>query len=145
MIAETSTQQKKRILGLDYGSTRIGIAVSDPMRIIAKGVAVVRNTPRVWDRIRVFVREYDPEKIVVGMPFNLKGERGQKAQEVERFISRLREELELEVVPYDERFTSKIAHQTMREMGVKKQRRREKANVDLIAAAVILQDYLNTH
>ena len=73
----------KRALGIDYGSTRIGVAVSDPLNIIAKGIEVVPNTPRCVERIREIAEEYEVGVIVVGMPFNLKGEAGKKAEEVE--------------------------------------------------------------
>lgn len=131
------------MLGIDYGTRRIGVAVSDPLNIIARGVAVIENTPSLFDELKRIVREFDPEKIVVGMPFNLKGEKGVKAQEVELFIARLEGEIELEVVRQDERFTSQQAHQTLRDMGVKKKQRQHKGVIDAMAAALILQGYLD--
>lgn len=133
----------RRVLGIDYGERRIGIAVSDPLGIIARGIGVIKNSPAMMDEIKHFVREYDPEKIVVGMPFNLKGEKGQKAQEVEEFIRQLRVEFEIEVLHADERFTSQIAENTLLQMGVKKKGRQSKGVIDQMAAALILQGYLN--
>lgn len=133
----------RRVLGLDYGSQRIGVAVSDPMRIIAKGVGVVLNTPAAIEEIRRMVVEYDVEKIVVGMPFNLKGEQGQKALQVNGFIELMRKALPVEVVTWDERFTSHTAHQTLITLGVKKNKRRVKGTIDEMAAAIILQSYLD--
>jgi len=132
-------------MGIDHGSKRIGVAMSDPLRIIAQGLCAVENSPGAMDKLDQIVREYQPEKIVVGMPFNLKGEKGVKAIEVEEFISVLRHKSNLEVIPWDERFTSKVAHQTLRDMNVKKKSRRIKENIDAMAAALILQSYLDSH
>ena len=134
----------KRALGIDYGSTRIGIALSDPLNIIAKGIEVLPNTSGSVGRIKELAEEHDVGVIVVGMPFNLKGEMGKKAQEVELFMSVLRDATGRAVVPVDERFTSRIAQQTLISMGVKKKQRQAKGIVDLTAAALILQQYLDT-
>ena len=135
----------KRILGIDYGSKRIGIAVSDPLRIIAQGVSVVANSSTMINEIKKLVHEYSAEMIVVGMPLNLKGEKGIKAEEVEKFITQIEKELQIEVVRFDERFTSKMAHQTLRDMEVKKKKRQAKGTIDRMAAALILQGYLDSH
>jgi putative Holliday junction resolvase len=133
----------KRIIGIDYGSTRIGIAVSDPLRVIARGVRVIENSTAVIDEIKQLIDEFDPEAIVIGMPLNLKGEKGISANNVERFIAKLESEIALPIMRYDERFTSELAHQTLREMGVPKKKRQVKATIDTMAAALILQGYLD--
>ncbi len=133
----------KRALGIDYGTTRIGIAVSDPLNIIARGLEVIANSPRAVERIRELAEEYDVGVIVVGMPYNLKGEMGKKAQEVELFVSVLRSGAGRDVVTVDERFTSRMAQQTLITMGVKKKARQVKGIVDLTAAALILQHHLD--
>ncbi|HZY09811.1 MAG TPA: Holliday junction resolvase RuvX [Bacteroidota bacterium] len=133
----------KRILGIDYGARRIGIAVSDPLRIIAQGITVVENSPELHDHLRQLIKEYNIEKIVVGMPLSLKGEQGSQAGKVEQFIAQLKNNFGLEVIEIDERFTSRIAQQTIRSLGVSKKRRQMKEKVDQIAAALILQDYLD--
>jgi len=132
-----------RILGIDYGTKRIGVAISDPLRIIAKGIAVISNTPAAISELEKLVREYKPEKIIIGMPLNLKGEKGLKAEEVEIFIKQIENEIQIEVVRFDERFTSKIAQQTQRDMNVKKKARQVKGTIDSMAAALILQGYLD--
>ena len=132
-----------RILGIDYGTKRIGVAISDPLRIIAKGIAVISNTPAAISELEKLVREYKPEKIIIGMPLNLKGEKGLKAEEVEIFIKLIENEIQIEVVRFDERFTSKIAQQTQRDMNVKKKARQVKGTIDFMAAALILQGYLD--
>lgn len=133
----------KRILGIDFGTKRIGIAVSDPLRIIATGLKVVPNSPRACGEIGRIAQEYDVEKIVVGMPFNLKGEKAAMAKEVEAFMNELRATTGKEVVDWDERFTSHTAHQTLLTMGVKKTRRQSKSQIDMMASALILQGYLD--
>jgi putative Holliday junction resolvase len=136
-------ETKKRILGIDYGSRRIGIAVCDPLRIIAKGVKVVSNTPNAIEEIKHIAMEYDVASIVIGMPLNLKGEKGMKAEEVERFIEQLSASLGIEIIRSDERFTSQDAQQTLLQMGVKKKQRQVKGTIDEMAAALILQQFLD--
>ena len=135
----------KRILGIDYGSKRIGIAVSDPLGIIAQGISVVANSSIMINDIKKLVHEYGAEMVVVGMPLNLKGEKGIKAEEVEKFITQIEKELQIDVIRFDERLTSKMAHQTLRDMEVKKKKRQDKGTIDKMAAALILQGYLDSH
>jgi putative Holliday junction resolvase len=134
---------QRRALGIDYGSVRIGVAVSDPLNVVARGLEVVRNTPGAVERIRQLAQEYDVRVVVVGMPYTLKGETGAKAEEVTRFIERLRTVLACEIATMDERFSSKTAQRSLIEMGVGKKARREKGIVDRTAAAFILQEYLD--
>jgi putative Holliday junction resolvase len=135
---------ERRILGVDYGSVRIGVAVSDPLRIIAQSVATVPNNEAALKAIADFVQQYDAEIIVVGMPLTLKGEKGMKAEEVERFITKLTSLVTAEIVRWDERFTTQIAQRTLIDMGTtKKQRRTQKGRVDAIASALILQSFLD--
>ncbi len=133
-----------RILGVDYGSRRIGIALSDPLLTIATPLTVVENSPAAFGEIRRLADEYDVERIVVGMPFTLKGEKGRAAVDVDLFVRRLQEETGRQVVLQDERFTSSTARETMIAMGVPKMRRREKSRIDASAAALILQGYLDS-
>ncbi|MEK6755762.1 MAG: Holliday junction resolvase RuvX [Bacteroidota bacterium] len=134
-----------RILGIDFGSRRIGISLSDPLQIIAQSLETIPNNPLAFDRITEIADRERVELIVVGMPFNLKGEKGQKAQEVERFITQLEKQTRLQVVRWDERFTSSLAHDTLLRMGTKRKERREhKGRVDAIAAAIMLQSFLDS-
>ncbi len=133
-----------RILGIDYGSKRIGIALSDPLKIIAKGLTVVQNSSRAIGEIKRLAAEHDVELIVVGMPLNLKGEKGTKAVEVIKFIRELEHKTGLRVIEWDERFTSATAHQTLLEMRVTKKGRRSKETIDEMASALILQGYLDS-
>ena len=135
---------EQRILALDYGTVRVGVAVSDPLRIIAQSVGAFKNDATLMDRLGETIAQYAPGLIVVGMPLNLKGEKGQKAVEVERFMEKLKEAFGIELVVWDERFTTKMAQQTLIDMGTRKKERREnKGRVDAMAAALILQSFMD--
>lgn len=134
----------KRILGIDYGLKRIGVAVSDPLRIIAQGIEVISNTPALFEKIKMIAEKYDVEVIVVGFPYNLKGETGQSAKEVQVFIQGLKAVIKIPIIEWDERFTSAVAHQTLIDMDVKRKKRQQKSTIDRMAAALILQSYLDS-
>jgi putative Holliday junction resolvase len=132
-------------LGIDYGTRRIGISLSDPLQIIAQPFDTLPNDKLAIRQICEIVEKEAVDVVVVGMPLNLKGERAQKAQEVERFIESLMGETSAEIVSWDERFTTTMAHQTMREMGTKRQERRSnRGRIDAMAAAILLQSYLDS-
>ena len=135
---------EQRLLALDYGTVRVGVAVSDPLRIIAQSVGAFKNDATLMDHLGEAIAQYTPGLIVVGMPLNLKGEKGQKAVEVERFMGKLKEAFGIELVVWDERFTTKMAQQTLIDMGTRKKERREnKGRVDAMAAALILQSFMD--
>ena len=133
-----------RVLGIDYGERRIGLAVSDELGIIASGAGTIPGDNDVLSRIVALVRERDIQRIVVGLPLTLRGEEGASAEMVQRFVKALREACDTPVDLMDERFTSSIAEQTIRDMGVGKKKRREKGKVDEIAAVILLQGYLDS-
>ncbi len=134
-----------RILAIDYGSERVGLALSDPLRILARPHLTLRNDIHMWDRLKEVVTSEAVVSIIVGMPLNLKGEKGTKAQEVDRFVERLRGEVSVAIEVWDERFTTTMAHQTLRAMGTSKSSRRtDKGRVDAMAAAILLQSYLDS-
>ena len=134
-----------RVLGIDYGSRRIGISQSDPLGIIAQPRITLNNDGGLWEELRAIVRTENVRLIVVGMPLNLKGQMTQKAEEVRGFIERLKEETGVEVVGWDERFTTSLARRTLIEMGTKKKdRRSNKQNIDAMAASLILQSFLDS-
>lgn len=138
-------EEHRRILGIDYGSRRIGIALSDPLQIIAQSLETIENNKMFFERLKEIIQKEQVELIVVGMPFNLKGEKAQKAQEVEKFIAHLKKEVEIEVFTWDERFTSSLAQTSLVQMGTKKkQRREEKGRIDAMAAAIMLQGFLDS-
>lgn len=132
-----------RIMGIDFGSKRIGISISDPTRTIAQGLLVLENDRKIFDNIEKICSQYDIKFILVGLPLKLNGTRSNKTVEVLKFIDELRSRLNIEVITWDERFTSKIAQKAKLEMNLKKKRRQDKSLDDLIASTLILQNYLD--
>lgn len=134
-----------RVLGIDYGTRRVGLALSDPLGIIAQPIDAVKQSSELMAEIRQVVERERVHTVVVGMPLNLKGQAAQTAQEVQKFVEQLRAELSMEVATWDERFTTTIAQQTMTTMGTKKKERQQKnGRIDSMAAAVMLQNYLDS-
>jgi putative Holliday junction resolvase len=134
-----------RILGIDYGTVRIGLSVSDPLKIIAQGLKTIRNDADSLGEIVSVIAQQQIEKIIVGYPLNLKGEVSTKAEEVNEFVKRLKEKTSVEVMLLDERFTSVMAQRSIISMGTKKkQREKNKGKVDEVAAAILLQGYLDS-
>jgi putative holliday junction resolvase len=144
-MADQMTGTVKRILGIDFGTTRIGLSLSDPLQIIAQPFTTLENKPGIVTRICETIRQEDVGLVVVGMPLNLKGEKGKKADEVDKFIAELQKETGIEIIHWDERFTTSIAHQTLLTMGTKRgERRTNKGRVDAMAAAIMLQGFLDS-
>lgn len=137
------TTLDKRHLGIDFGNKRIGIAVSDPLNIIARPAGVIAAGPSAIVELVSFVKEYEVGTIVIGLPLTLKGSMGSKSLEVREFIERLKEVVDVPIIEWDERFTSFSAHQTNRAMGVKRKDRQSKSRIDEMAAAIILQSFLD--
>ena len=131
-------------MGIDYGRKRTGIAVTDPLQIIAGNLATV-PTHTLMQFIKDYMAQEAVERIVIGLPTQLNGQPSESMRYITPFVNRLRHELpDVPVVMYDERFTSTIAHQAMIDGGMKKSDRRDKARVDAIAATIILNDYLQS-
>ena len=134
-----------RVLAIDYGRKRCGVAVSDPLRICANGLPTVRSCD-----LMQFVTEYcsreEVDCIVIGLPLTLRGEPSESSRYIEPFVNRLKKEMpEMRVERFDERFTSSIAHREMALGGVKKSKREQKDLVDKTAAVLILTDWLNSN
>ena len=133
-----------RILGIDYGRKRTGVAVTDSLQIVAGNLATV-PTHTLMQFIKDYIAREQVERIVVGQPTQLNGEPSESMRYITPFVNRLRSELPgMPIVMYDERFTSTIAHQAMIAGGMKKSDRRDKSRVDAIAATIILNDYLQS-
>lgn len=131
-------------MGIDYGRKRTGVAVTDPLQIIAGNLATV-PTHSLMQYIKDYVARESVDRIVIGQPSQLNGEPSESMKYITPFVNRLRKELpDMPVVMYDERFTSTIAHQAMIDGGMKKSDRRDKSRVDAIAATIILNDYLQS-
>ena len=133
-----------RILGIDYGERRIGLAISDPMGIIAKPLRVLdrKKSPDYISEILDIAAAQDIHKIVVGLPLTLKGKHSSQTKVVQDFIEQLRKIGGIPVVHVDERLSSVAAERSLQEQGVKTGY--EKGRVDETAAAIILQEYLDS-
>lgn len=134
-----------RVLAIDYGRKRCGIAVSDPLRICANGLPTVRSCD-----LMAFLKEYcacEPvDCIVVGLPLTLKGDPSESNRYIDPFLKQLHKEMpQMKVERIDERFTSSIAHREMALAGLKKSKREEKDLADKTAAVIILTDWLTAH
>jgi len=134
-----------RALGIDYGSRRLGLALSDPLRIIAGGAGVLQNTPVLITTLARFVDEHQVAVVVVGMPYAPDGGSGKKGEEVGRFIRQLKEAIAVPVATWDESFSTVEAGAALRNGGMKKMQRRRKGVLDEMAARVLLQEYLDAH
>ncbi|MBR2151221.1 MAG: Holliday junction resolvase RuvX [Prevotella sp.] len=133
-----------RILSIDYGKKRTGLAVTDPLQIIAGGLATV-NTSELFDFLCQYVGRETVERIVIGEPRQTNGQPSENFQRVQQFVNRWRKaNPQIPIEYYDERFTSVLAHRAMLDGGLKKKARQDKALVDEISATIILQDYLRT-
>jgi putative Holliday junction resolvase len=134
-----------RILGLDYGSRRIGVALCDELGMTAQGIATIARKNREADlgAIADLVRCHGVERVVVGYPLRLDGSEGIQCEKINRFVRRLETLLSLPVIRWDETLSTKEAEELLRERGVRREKRR--AVVDRVAASLILQGYLDAH
>jgi len=131
-----------RIICIDYGGKRTGIAVTDPLQIIATGLTTV-DTPQLIPFLKEYMSKESVEKILIGMPLNLDDTPTHATPLVEKAIKELHKHFPLiPVEEIDERFSSKMAKQAMLDMGMKKKQRRDKKIVDEIAATILLQEYM---
>ncbi len=131
-----------RILAIDYGKKRVGLATTDPQQIIASRLTTI-PAHTLFDFLKEYFQKETVVKVVVGYPKQLNNEASEAVRYINPFLKKFQQiypEIQLEIV--DERFTSKIAFQTMIEGGVKKEKRKDKAMVDGISATIILQSYL---
>lgn len=133
-----------RILSIDYGKKRTGLAVTDTLQMIANGLTTV-DTKDLEKFIMDYLSQEDVCTIVVGKPTQMNGENSENMKRIEPFFNRLRKLYpDKEIVFYDERFTSVLAHQAMLQSGIGKKARQDKALVDKISATIILEDYLQS-
>lgn len=132
-----------RILAIDYGIKRTGIAVTDELQIIASGLTTIPSETAI-----AFLKDYfskeNVAKVLIGEPKQMNGQPSESAEIIEKFVTKFQQEFpEMKVERADERFTSKMAFQTMIDSGLKKKQRQNKALIDEIAATIMLQDYLS--
>jgi len=132
-----------RILAIDYGQKRVGLAVTDPLKIIASPLDSIHSKD-----LATFLKEYtsreEVERIIIGLPKNLKNEDTQGTKHVEAFINYYKKHFTIPLETHDERFTSKMAFQAMIDGGLKKKDRQNKGTIDKLSAVIILQSYLQS-
>jgi len=135
----------KRILGIDYGEVRVGLSLSDLTQTIAKPFKTImyKNTDNLLNQLKEIIIENEVEKLVVGIPYNMKGEDTKQTLKVKEFISFLESNLSYNVELIDERLSSIEAEKTMHKMNIKTGH--NKSDIDKIAASVILQEYLDSY
>ena len=135
-----------RILSIDYGKKRTGLAVTHPLQIIANGLATV-STSELFDYLKKYTSQEQVERIVIGRPTQPNGQPSENLVRVEQFVNRWRKAMpEIPIEYYDERFTSVLAHQAILDSGIgKKARRENKGLVDEISATIILQDWMRAN
>lgn len=134
-----------RLMGIDYGDARVGIALSDLLGITAQGYATLKNTQdeALFLEIQKIIKEKEVSKIVLGLPKNMDNTEGFRAQATYEFAEKLKEYTDKEIVFWDERLSTVAAHSYMNSMDIRGKKR--KGIVDTIAAALILENYMQTH
>lgn len=134
-----------RILSIDYGGKRTGLAVTDPLKIIATGLGMV-ETPKLLAFLKEYIKREEVEGIIIGMPTNWDDTATHATPLVKAFIAQLNKTFPgMPVKEVDERYTSRMASQAIQQMGLKKKERRVKGLVDEVAATIMLQEYLQHH
>ena len=132
-----------RILAIDYGSKRVGLAVTDSLRLIATGLSTVHSKDLI-EFLENYFKKETVDVIVIGEPKTLQNNKSDSARFIDPFVVHLQRKFpDKKIVRYDERFTSTMAHQTMLAGGLKKKDRQAKETVDMISAIIILQDYMS--
>ncbi|MBI4460100.1 MAG: Holliday junction resolvase RuvX [Acidobacteria bacterium] len=141
---ETGSGVEGRVLAIDLGSRRMGLAVSDPMRLIAQGLPTYQRQNKRQDlgRLRALVREYEVSLVVIGNPVNMNGSEGPQSAKAREFASELQQYLDVAVQMWDERLTSVEANRVLDESGVDRNKRAEV--VDRIAAVLLLENFLDS-
>ncbi|WP_396164830.1 Holliday junction resolvase RuvX [Flavobacterium sp.] len=132
-----------RILSIDYGQKRTGIAVTDDFQIIASGLTTIPSTD-IIPFLKTYFSKENVETVIIGEPKQMNGLPSESTEIIEKFITQFHTEFpNMKMERVDERFTSKMAFQTMIDSGLKKKQRQNKGLIDEIAATILLQDYLN--
>ena len=144
LFQKAMESKKGRLLALDIGDKRIGIAISDPLRITAQGLPTLSRRSKKHDTNRILdiVLKNDVVSIIYGLPKNMDGTLGYQAEKTETFIKYLKSRIDCTFIPWDERLTSFSAHIALKESGMSRKKRSEK--VDMLSAILILQNYLDS-
>jgi len=138
----SSSQPGRRLIALDVGARRVGVAVSDELGLIASPVESVDMKRDGMDRLVALIERYDPERIIIGLPLGMSGREGPQAAATRAFAQQLRGRVDRPIVFWDERLTTFMADPSLIEAGHRRARRKQ--HVDAVAAALILQSYLDS-
>lgn len=130
-----------RILGIDYGDARVGVAVSDIMGFMANGIKTIKNTKHLMDELSEIINEYKPEKIVIGLPKNMDGTEGFRVDATKEFAENLKSIYNGEIIFEDERLTTVGAERYLNSTNTRGKKRKE--IIDTVSACLILEQYLN--
>ena len=133
----------KRFLAIDFGTKRIGLALSDPLKTFAYPFSTISNNTRTFQVLKKVIHDKNIEKIILGFPLKEDGSETSLAKEIKEFKKNLQKIFPFEILMRDERYSSSIAEEQIRQSVTKKSKRRQKSLIDSGAAAVILQDYLD--
>ncbi|MDP3446368.1 MAG: Holliday junction resolvase RuvX [Ignavibacteria bacterium] len=136
---------EERILAIDFGEKRIGIAITDPLKIFAYPLTTINNDLKFLDRLKEIITQYSVTKIILGIPLREDGSETVISRKVMNFKSTVEKELNIEIELVDERYSSQIAKDRIIESVVSKKKRRDKSLLDRNAAALILEDWLKCH
>jgi len=138
----SNSKPGRRLVALDVGERRVGVAVSDELWLVASPVESVDMKRDGMDRLVALIERYDPERIVIGLPIGMSGREGPQAAATRAFAQQLRDRIDRPIVFWDERLTTFMADQSLIEAGHRRARRKQ--HVDAVAAALILQSYLDS-
>jgi putative Holliday junction resolvase len=134
---------EQRLLAIDFGKKRIGIAVTDPLNLFAYPLITILNDTKIWNNLSKIISEYNVVKLIIGYPIKENGDESVSSREVLKFKEELGKKSNLPIVLIDERYSSEIARQRIISSVPSRKKRRDKSLLDKNAAAVILEDYLN--
>ncbi len=140
---KVNTSEEGRILAIDYGLKRIGLALGDPLNIFAYPFKTLTNDKNFWEKLGKIIVEKKVVKILLGYPYNENGRKSDLTGTIEKFAEELKKKFNKEIILWDERYTSAIAQEKILESVPKKSKRRDKGLLDQNSAAIILQEYLN--
>lgn len=135
-------ENEKRVVAIDFGEKRIGIALTDPLMMFAYPLTTINNDLKLWDNLLKLFSEYTIDKIILGYPLKESGEKSSSTLMVEEFHEKLKSKIKIPIELFDERYSSDIAKERILQSVKSKKKRRNKGLVDMNAACVILQDYL---
>ncbi len=135
----------ERILAIDYGEKRIGIAITDPLKMFSIPLTTLNNNSNLWIDFEKIFNQYNIQEIVIGYPVNEDGSKTKLTEEIEKFSRKLKSKFKKEINFIDERYSSSIAWEHIKEGVISKKKRRNKALIDMNAAAVILEDFLKNN